>query len=136
MEARLMYMAVGLDSSLTDVLADFRGLIVWARMAYPEILHLDVRDDRGETWRFATQDASWHPTDPRELEGLTIESATIDKATGELRCGLSNNSEFIVTPEPQVEDDDPPNWELFTPGRYMLEVGPGASWQVVDATDP
>jgi hypothetical protein len=81
LEAWLMYMTVDLDSSLTDVLAEFRGPIVAARMAYPEILHVEVRDAHGELWRFATQDADWSPRDPADLHGLTIVSSSIDPAT-------------------------------------------------------
>jgi hypothetical protein len=64
------------------VLASFRGLIVDARIAYPEVLHLDVRDDHGELWQFATQDASWAPSDPAELREKSILGAAIDWATG------------------------------------------------------
>lgn len=124
-------MAVDLNSSLTDVLAEFRGPIVAARMAYPEILHVEVRDEHGELWLFATQDADWSPRDPAKLRGLAIVSSSLDPATRELRCQLSDGSAFVVTPAPQVDPDDPPNWELITPGDLMLEVGPGSHWQIV-----
>lgn len=129
-----MYMAVDKDSSLTDVLTEFRGPIVAARMAYPEILHVEVRDAHGELWRFATQDADWSPQDPVELHGLTIISSAIDMATRELKCQLSNGSALVVTPAPQVDADDPCNWELITPGDLVLEVGPGSHWQIFDET--
>jgi hypothetical protein len=125
-----MYMTVDLDSSVADVLAAFRGPIVAAEMAYPEILHVEVRDDHGELWRFATQDADWSPRDPAELHGLTLISSTMDPTTRELRCQLSNGSALVVTPAPQVESDDPPNWELITPSDLVLEVGPGSHWQI------
>lgn len=128
-----MYMAVDLSSSVADVLAGFHGSIVVAEMAYPEVLHVEVRDERGQLWRLATQDARWSPLDPAELRNQSIVASAINRATGELKCQLANGSEFVVTPEPQVEEDDPPNWELFTPGRYMLEFGPGSTWQIVDA---
>ena len=131
-----MYMTVDLDSSVSDVLAGFRGPIVAAQMAYPEILHVEVRDDQGKLWRFATQDASWSPIDPAELRGQAIVTSAIDEASRELRCQLSNGLVFSVTPEPQIEPDDPPNWELITPDDLVLEFGPGQHWQIVDESAP
>jgi hypothetical protein len=105
-------------------------------MAYPEILHVEVRDDQGKLWRFATQDASWSPIDPAELRGQAIVTSAIDEASRELRCQLSNGLVFSVTPEPQIEPDDPPNWELITPDDLVLEFGPGQHWQIVDESAP
>lgn len=123
------------NSGCINVLASFRGLIVDARLAYPEVLHLDVRDADGELWRFATQDASWSPSDPAELHDKTILDVGIDWSTGELHCRLSGGSTFTVFPEPQEDADDPPNWELFTPDDQMLDFGPGLNWRLVNANE-
>lgn len=120
------------NSALVEMLASFRGLIVDARIAYPEVLHLDVRDDQGELWQFATQDASWFPSDPTELRSKSILGADVDWATGELKCELSTGDALTVIPAPQEEADDPPNWELFTPDGLALEFGPGPHWQILD----
>lgn len=133
MGTELMPTTIDRNSGCVDALAGFRGLIVDARIAYPEVLHLDVRDDEGELWRFATQDARWSPSDPAELQAKTILDVQIDWATGELRCRLSEGSAFVVFPEPQEEADDPPSWELFTPDGQMLDFGPGMRWRLVDA---
>lgn len=130
-----MATTVDRNSALIEVLAGFRGLIVDARIAYPEVLHLDVRDDQGELWQFATQDASWAPSDPAELREKSILGADIDWVTGRLRCELSEGATLTVTPAPQEEADDPPNWELFIPSGGMLEFGPGPHWQLVDETE-
>lgn len=129
-----MSTTVNRNSALIEVLARFRGTIVDARIAYPEVLHLDVRDDQGELWQFATQDASWFPRDPTELRDKSILGADIDWATGKLKCKLSEGVAFTVIPAPQEEADDPPNWELFTPSGLMLQFGPGPHWQMVDET--
>ena len=36
----------------------------------------------------------------------------------------------------QEASDDPPNWELITPGGVLLEFGPGVRRQISSATDP
>lgn len=113
-----------------------RGPIVGARLAYPNVLHVEVRDSSGELWRLATQDAEWSPSDPAELVGNSIEDAEIDEDTGELRCKLSNGSLLDVKPAVQEASDDPPNWELITPGGVVLEFGPGVRWQISSATAP
>ncbi|HEU0018959.1 MAG TPA: hypothetical protein VFQ14_01580 [Thermoleophilaceae bacterium] len=135
MEAELMHTTVARDSALTDVLASFRGSIIDARLAYPEVLHLDVRDDKGELWQFATQDASWLPSDPAEMRYKSIVRAEIDWSTGKLNCELSDGATLMVTPAPQEEPDDPPNWELFTPNGLLLEFGPGEHWRLGDADE-
>jgi hypothetical protein len=136
MEATLMATVVALDSSPSNVLRSMRGPIVDARTAYPDVLHVEVRDSEGELWRLATQDAEWTPTDPAELVGKAIEDAEIDEETGELRCQLSGGSLLDVKPAAQEASDDPPNWELITPGGVLLEFGPGVRWQISSATDP
>src|SRR6202012_4554650 len=84
----LMAPVVALDTSPTNLLREFRGEIVAARIAYPDVLHMEVRDRRGEIWRFATQCAGWRPADPAPLLGQSIEGVEIDAVTGDLRCAL------------------------------------------------
>lgn len=81
-----MTAAVALDASPLGVLRSMRGRIVDARIAYPEILHVEVKDSAGELWKLATQDAEWSPSDPADLVGRSVCDADIDKETGELRC--------------------------------------------------
>lgn len=133
MEAALMATVVALDASPANVLRSMRGPIVDARLAYPDVLHVEVRDSSGELWRLATQDAEWSPSDPAELVGNSIDDAEIDEDTGELRCKLSNGSMLDVKPAAQEASDDPPNWELITPGGVVLEFGPGVRWQISSA---
>jgi len=113
-----------------------RGAIIDARLGYPDVLHVKIKDSAGETWQLATQDADWTPTDPRELVGQSIEDARIDEESGELRCQLSNGSLLDVKPARKEADDDPPNWELITPGGVLLEFGPGVRWQISSADEP
>jgi hypothetical protein len=131
--ARLMTTIDTLDASPANVLRAMRGSIVDARPAYPDVLHLEVRDSAGGLWRLATQDAEWSPTDPRELPGQFVEGAEIDEATGELRLQLSNETELRVAPTPREASDDPPNWELISPDGLVLEFGPGVRWQISSA---
>jgi hypothetical protein len=113
-----------------------RGAIVDARIAFPEVLHLEIRDTRGELWRFATQDAEWSPADPAQLVGRSVQDADIDEETGELRCALSDGSMLDVKPTAAEAKDDPPNWELISPGGISLEFGPGVRWQISGAGVP
>lgn len=121
------------NKELVDVLARFRGLIEDAHDAYPDVLHLEVRDDMGGLWLFATQDATWSPRDPTAFEGQAVVDASVDIRTGTLTCELSNGSLFTVIPAAQEAPDDPANWELFTPDGQMLDFGPGLRWRLVDA---
>jgi hypothetical protein len=130
-----MATVVTLDASPVNVLRSMRGEIVDARLAYPDVLHVDIRDSAGELWRLATQDAEWSPTNPAELVGRAIEDAEIDDESGELRCKLSDGSVLDVKPAAQEASDDPPNWELITPGGVVLEFGPGVRWQISSAAD-
>ncbi len=128
-----MATAVALDVSPENVLRSMRGSIVGARIAYPQVLHVEIRDAAGGLWRLATQDAEWSPSDPDELVGHSIEDAEIDEGTGELRCRLSEGSVLDVKPALREADDDPPNWELISPGGVVLEFGPGVRWQISGA---
>jgi hypothetical protein len=132
----LMATVVSLDASPINVLRSMRGSIVGARITYPDVLHVEVRDARGDLWRLATQDATWSPSDPAQLVGRSIEDADIDKETGELRCGLSDGSVLDVKPGVPEGEDDPPNWELITPAGVVLEFGPGVRWQISGADQP
>lgn len=125
--------AIALDASPLSVLRSMRGKIVAARIAYPEVLHIEVEDSAGELWRLATQDAEWSPSDPAELVGRSVDDANIDGETGELRCKLSDGSVLDVRPTAREAEDDPPNWELITPDGLVLEFGPGVRWQIGSA---
>lgn len=129
----LMATAVALDASPLNVLRSMRGPIVDARIGYPEVLHVEIRDSAGELWHLATQDADWSPSDPAQLVGRSVDDADIDEETGELRCKLSDGSLLDVKPAAREAEDDPPNWELITPGGVVLEFGPGVRWQIGSA---
>jgi hypothetical protein len=125
-----MATSVALDTSPSTILRSLRGEIVDARIAYPEVLHIEVRDEQGELWRFATQDAEFTPSEPARLIGLRMNDAKVDPITAELRCALSDGSQLIVELGTEEAADDPPNWELITPGHLTLEFGPGLRWQI------
>jgi len=125
--------AVMLDASPLNILCFMRGLIVDARIAYPEVLYVEIKDPAGELWQLATQDADWSPSDPAELVGRSVTDADIDAETGELCCKLSDGWVLDVKPAEPEAEDDPPNWELITPGGVVLEFGPGVRWQIGSA---
>lgn len=110
-----------------------RGLIVDARIGYPEVLHVEIKDSARELWHLAAQDADWSPSDPAQLVGRSVDDADIDEETGELRCKLSGGSLLDVKPATREAEDDPPNWELITPSGVVLEFGPGVRWQIGSA---
>ena len=132
----LMATVVALDASPTTVLRSMRGSIVDARIAYPDVLHVEVRDSLGAIWRLATQDAEWSPIDPAQLVGRSIEDASIDEESGELRCRLSDGSILDIKPAAAEAQDDPPYWELISPAGVVLEFGPGVRWQISSADVP
>jgi hypothetical protein len=78
---------VALDASPTTVLRSMRGLIVDARIAYPDVLHVEVRDSSGCLWRLATQDAEWSPADPAQL--IWREFCQVAGGIAPLRRGFS-----------------------------------------------
>jgi hypothetical protein len=131
-----MATVVALDASPVNFLRSMRGAIVNARVAYPDVLHLEIRDARGDLWRLATQDAEWSPSDPNRLIGRSVEDVDIDDGTGELRCRLSDGSLLNVKPSSQAAREDPPNWELISPDGVALEFGPGVRWQISVADAP
>lgn len=131
-----MASVVALDASPSNVLRSMRGEIVAARIAYPDVLHVEVRDAHGDLWRLATQDAEWSPSDPGELIGRSVEEAEIEELSGELHCRLSGGVLFDVKPAAREADDDPPNWELISPAGTVLEFGPGVRWQISGADEP
>lgn len=131
----LMAAVVALDASPLNVLRSMRGAIVDAQIGYPEILHVEIKDAAGELWHLATQDAEWSPSDPAQLVGRSVNDADIDEETGELRCKLSDGSLLEMKPAAREAEDDPPNWELITPGGIVLEFGPGVRWQIGSVDD-
>ena len=130
-----MATVVALDASPENVLRAMRGSIVGARKAYPEVLHIEIRDPAGNLWLLATQDAEWSPLDPAKLMGRVIEDATLDE-TGELCCRLSDDSFLAIKPGTGESSEDPPYWELIAPGGVVLEFGPGVRWQISAADTP
>jgi hypothetical protein len=113
-----------------------RGSIVAARVAYPHVLHVEIRDSKGDLWRLATQDAEWSPSATAQLIGRSIEAADIDEKSGELRCKLSGGSVLDIKPAAVKQEGDPPYWELITPAGIVLEFGPGVRWQISSAETP
>jgi hypothetical protein len=133
---RVVATVVDLDASPATVLRSMRGPIVDARIAYPDVLHVEVRDSSGGIWRLATQDADWSPSDPAQLLGHSIDDADIDEESGELRCRLSDGSMLDIKPAVAETKDDPPYWELISPAGVVLEFGPGVRWQISGADAP
>jgi hypothetical protein len=81
-----------------NILRSLRGSVGDTRVAYPDVLHVEVRDSRGDLWRLATQDAEWSPSDPGQLVGCSIDDVAIDGETGELHCRLSDGSALDIRP--------------------------------------
>ncbi len=128
-----MSSTIAIDASPASILRSMRGQIVAARIAYPDVLHVEIRDAAGAMWRLATQDADFSPSDPRELVGREIASVEIDPVTGALRCPLSGGSSLDVRPAGDGAHSDLPSWELIAPDGVALEFGPGMRWQIASA---
>lgn len=124
------------DTSPAELLARLRGTVTDVHPAYPETIHLDVRDADGGEWYVCTEDADYSPSDPDALQGKVITDVKHRGPLGDLTIGFSDGSSFDVTVEPQTDVDDPVNWSLFTPEGLVLEWGPGENWRLVLATGP
>lgn len=131
-----MASVVALDASPSSVLRSLHGAIIDARIAYPDVLHVAVKDSDGDVWELATQGTDWSPRDPKLLIGLSLEGATIDEASGEMHFPLSDGSALELKPFKFEAADDPPNWEVITPNGLVLEFGPGLRWQISGADAP
>lgn len=70
------------------------------------------------------------------LVGLSLEGASIDESSGEVRSLLSDGSLLEVKPLGFEAIDDPPSWEVITPTGLALEFGPGLRWQISSADAP
>jgi hypothetical protein len=127
-------MKLALDISPTTVLGLMRGPISDARIAYPDVLHVEVRDTNGALWRLATQDAEWSPRDPAALLGRSIEGAEVMEG-GSLCCRLSDDTALYIEADATAEDGVP-YWELISPDGIVLQFGPGARWQISSADEP
>jgi hypothetical protein len=124
------------DISPTELLDGFRGLIEDAHPAYPETIHLEVRDAAGDLWKFSTHDANYSPSDPDVFLGKTVVSADLVGPLGDLTIGFSDGTDFRVTVEPQTAPDDPVNWRLYTPDGFILAWGPGVHWAMKRGDEP
>ena len=131
-----MASVVALDTSPLNLLRSMQGAIVAAQLAYPQVLHLEIRASDGDIWRLSTQGAKWSPTDPSSLVGQSLEDVRIDDLSGGLRCQLSAGSVLEVSPLPVEAVDDPPSWEVISPDGLVLEFGPGLRWQISSADAP
>lgn len=124
---------IALDTSPASAMNAMRGLIIDARLGYPQVLHLSIRDSEEQLWQFATQDAEWSPGDPEQLVDRSIEEAEIEPSSRALRLRLSDGTVLEVKPGSDEEKGDPPYWELLTPFGQVLEFGPGIHWQISSA---
>jgi hypothetical protein len=118
-----------------DILRRFRGEIFEAHPAYPEVLHLKVRDVNGGEWWFGTHEAEWSPTDPDALLGQTVAEAKFDDRSGSLTISFADGSIFTVAPKHEGAPDDLEAWELFTPEGLVLAHGPHGQWQLGSSDD-
>lgn len=116
------------DTFPVEILSRFRGQIIDARPAYPEVLHLKVRDANGGEWWLATQEAKWSPGDPDFFVGKIVTDADLDDQSGQLTVKFSDGSVFAVLPDHEGAHDDLEAWELFTPERTILTYGPRGRW--------
>lgn len=127
--------AVFVDASPISILQGMRGRIVAAQIAYPDVLHVEIRDAAGAVWRLATQSAGFCPADPGKLINRIVTDAALDPSTGALRCTLDDGTSFAVLPPGEAAQDDPPSWELLVGSSLLLEFGPGLRWQIAQAPD-
>jgi Family of unknown function (DUF6188) len=120
------------DLSPSDLLSRLRGMIVDAAPGYPEVIHLDVKDENGAVWGFSTWYAEFSPTDPELLLGKTVVDVDFERS-GKLTMRFSDGGEFNVSPEPEEPDDELETWTLLTPDGLALRFRPRGLWDLVPA---
>jgi hypothetical protein len=116
------------DTFPIEILDRFRGRIIEARPAYPEVLHFTVRDESDGEWWFATQEAKWSPSDPGFLAGKVVVAVSLDDRSGRLTVEFRDGTVFTVDPDHEGAHDDLEAWQLFTPERTVLTYGPRGRW--------
>jgi hypothetical protein len=127
------------DISPPEFLMRFRGRVIVSRPAYPEVLHLHVRDADGGIWRFATFEADYIPAEPEAFLGKMVDSVDLDASSAGLTIGFSDGTSLAVVPfslTPDEIDDSYESWQLFTPDGLVLDYGPGEHWVLGRASDP
>lgn len=107
-------------------------------------------------WMLGTRESAWRiesqtgtlvssEEDPRVLkqklqhvEGTAIITFTIGYPDLSLTMNFSKPSAlYALKVFPNTESEvDLPYWELFTPNRMLLKVGPGAVWAYISADHP
>jgi hypothetical protein len=124
------------DISPIDLLGRVRGMVEDARPAYPETIHLEIRDTSGGRWRFGTKDAHYAPEDPDLLRGKTVVDVDLEGPLGNLTFGFSDGTSFRVWMDPPDTTNDPGNWMLLTPDELFLLWGPVGKWSLTRGSDP
>jgi hypothetical protein len=115
--------------SPADLLARLRGTIIDAAPGYPEVIHLNVRDAKGDVWRFSTFYAEYSPSDPEFFRGKTLVDVDLEPS-GKLTMRFADGSEFNVLPEPEEPDDRLMTWLLLTPDGLSLRFRPRGRWEL------
>lgn len=133
MEVPLNSVALAVDRSLGEYLANMRGRIVLSAIGYSDSIHLHVKDGEGQTWRFCTWDADWEPSVPDEFAGRKLEAVELDRRSGVMKLRFDQGRQLVITPGEYEDVRDPPYWEILTPDGQSIEYGPGPSWHVSDA---
>jgi hypothetical protein len=128
-------MAVAIpDLSPAELLSRFRGTIIRAAPGYPEVLHLDLKDGKGDLWHFSTSYADFSPADPEFFLGKSVIDVALERS-GKLTMHFGDGSEFNVLPEPEGPDDDLSTWHLLTPDGLALWFRPRGRWDLGLGTD-
>jgi hypothetical protein len=68
------------------------------------------------------------------LAGTTVAQARVSSSDFDLQIAFNNGLVFIVPVN--GDDDDLATWELFTPGRLVITMGPGRRWSLSRADSP
>ncbi len=66
--------------------------------------------------------------------GAKVAQARVSSSDFGLRIAFDNGLVFIVPVN--GDDDDLAAWELFTPGRLVITMGPGRRWSLSPADSP
>lgn len=68
------------------------------------------------------------------LVGTKVAQARVSTSGFDLQVAFNNGLVFIVPVS--GDDDDLASWELFTPARLVITIGPGRHWSLSRADSP
>jgi hypothetical protein len=139
-------------SRLSSLLRGAHGPISQVHISYPGVPEIEFGDKSGARWVVGPEGSDWQLVDSigsqlvssKESNAVyaladhlatgAVESLELREKGSDLLVNFADGCRLVV----QGHDDETelPAWEVFTPGRRVVAVGPGPFWLQYHATVP